>query len=118
MNQNQQAIPAGDERLAGGLAGIVQQLQKNRRQGVNGMPAAPQGSPQEGAQILEAIRNKQQNEQEQNATGAPGALQKERGQEGGRQRDVRQGEAEGGIGQGSQVQRTEEEEQQLRRRMM
>ena len=88
MNPNQQAIPAGDERLAGGLAGIVQQLQKNRRKGVNGIAAAPQGSPQEGASILNAIRDKQQNEQEQDATGAPGALQKERSQEGRRQRDV------------------------------
>jgi hypothetical protein len=118
MNPAPQSQSAPDERLAGGLMNVVQQLQKNRFGGARRLQGAPIGgeSPaSEGAEVLNAIRNSRQNEQEQNATPAPGALQKEGGQERGRQRDVGQGEAEGRPGQSSQVQRTEEEEQQRRR---
>jgi hypothetical protein len=119
MNPAPQAQSAPDARLAGGLMNIVQQLQKNRFGGIRRLQGAPVGgeSPAaEGAEVLNAIRNSRQNEQKQNAAPAPGALQKEGGQESGRQRDVRQGEAQGRPGQGSQVQRTEEEQQRRRMR--
>jgi hypothetical protein len=119
MNPAPQSQSAPDERLAGGLMNVVQQLQKNRFGGARRLQGAPIGgeSPaSEGAEVLNAIRNSRQNEQEQNATPAPGALQKEGGQERGRQRDVGQGEAEGRPGQSSQVQRTEEEQQRRRMR--
>ena len=108
MNPNLPAIPAGDERLAGGLMGLVQQLQRNRRKGLDPSASPMAGSASEGASVLNALRNKKQNEQEQNAAGAPGALQEEGGQERGRQRDVGQGEAQGRFRQGSQVPGTEE----------
>ena len=118
MNPAPQSQSAPDERLAGGLMNVVQQLQKNRfgeARRLQGAPIGGESPASEGAEVLNAIRNSRQNEQEQNATPAPGALQKEGGQERGRQRDVGQGEAEGRPGQSSQVQRTEEEEQQRRR---
>ena len=118
MTPDQQAIPAGDERLAGSLMNVVLELQKNRRRGIDGAPSPRQGSPEEGANVLNAIRNQKQNEQKQNATGAPGALQEERGEEGGRQRNVGQGEEDGGTGQSPQVQGTKEKQQQFRRGMM
>ena len=118
MNLNQQAIPAGDERLAGSLMNVVIQLQKNRRIGVDGMASPGKTSSEEGSDVLNAIRNQKTNEEKQNATGTPGALQKEGGKEGGRQRNVGQREEEGSLGQGTQVQGTEEGQQQFRRRMM
>jgi len=117
MNSKQQAIPAGDERLAGSLMNVVLTLQKNRRRGIDGVPVTNQPSAEEGSKVLSAVRNQKKDEQEQNATGAPGALQKEGSEEGGRQRDVRQGEEESSIRKGPQVQRTEEE-QQYGRKMM
>lgn len=117
MNPSPQAQSAPDERLAGGMMNIVQQLQKNRFGGVRRLQGAPIGgesSASEGAEVLNAIRNSRQNEQAQNAAPAPGALQKEGGQERGRQRDDGQGKAQGRPGQGSQVQGTEEERQQRR----
>ena len=119
MNPAPQSQSAPDERLAGSLMNVVQQLQKNRFGGARRLQGAPIGgesSVSEGAEVLNAIRNSRQNEQEQNATPAPGTLQKEGGQERGRQRDVGQGEAEGRPGQSSQVQRTEEEQQRRRMR--
>ena len=119
MNPAPQAQSAPDANLAGGLMNVVQQLQKNRFGGVRRLQGAPVGgeSPAvEGAEVLNAIRNSRQNEQEQNAARAPGALQKEGGQERGRQRDVGQREAQGRPGQSSQVQRTEEEQQRRRMR--
>lgn len=118
MNLDPQAIPAGDERLAGSLMNVVLKLQKNRRMGMDATPAPQQGSPEEGAEVLGAIRNQKQDEQKQNAAGAPGALPQEGGQEGGRQRNVRQGEEESSVGQGPQVPGTEEGQQQFRRKMM
>lgn len=119
MNPAPQATSAPDAKLAGGMINIVQQLQKNRFGGVRGLQGAPIGgeSPaSQGAEVLNAIRNSRQNGQEQDASGAPGALQKERSEEQGRQRDVGQGEAESGPGQSSQVQGTEEEQQRRRMR--
>ena len=119
MNPAPQAQSAPDARLAGGLMNVVQQLQKNRFGGVRRLQGAPIGgeSPaSEGAEVLNAIRNSRQNEQEQDASRTPGALQKERGQEQGRQRDVGQGKEEGGIRKSPQVQRTEEEQQRRRMR--
>lgn len=119
MNPAPQAQSAPDANLAGGLMNVVQQLQKNRFGGIRRLQGAPVGgeSPaSEGAEVLNAIRNSKQNGQEQNATPAPGTLQKEGSQERGRQRDVGQGEAQGRPGQGSQVQRTEEEQQRRRMR--
>ena len=119
MNPAPQAQSAPDARLAGGMMNIIQQLQKNRFKGSMQPPLSSsrdQTMASEGAEVLNAIRNSQQNEQEQNAAPAPGALQKEGGQERGRQRDDRQGEAEGRPGQSSQVQRTEEEQQRRRMR--
>ena len=118
MNPAPQAHAAPDANLAGGLMNVVQQLQKNRFGGIRRLQGAPVGgeSPaSEGAEVLNAIRNNKQNEQEQNASRTPGTFQEERGQERGRQRDVGQGEAQGRPGQSSQVQRTEEEQ---RRRQM
>jgi hypothetical protein len=92
---------------------LVQKLQKNRfawfaRQ-LQGAPVG--GESQADPQKFEALLNQvSSNGQEQNAAGAPGALQKERGEEGGRQRDVGQREEEGRPRQGPKVQRTEEED--------
>lgn len=99
MNPEPQTQSAPDARLAGGLMNVVQQLQKNRFGGVRELQGAPIGAEQRGAEVLSALsKNKQQNEQEQNAAPAPGALQEERGQERGRQRNVGQGEAQGRFG--------------------
>ena len=119
MNPAPQAQSAPDARLAGGLMNVVQQLQKNRFGGLRRLQGAPIGgeSPAaEGAEVLNAIRNSKQNEQEQNASRTPGAFQKEGSQESGRQRDVGQGETQGRPGQSSQVQRTEEGQQRRRMR--
>ena len=119
MNPAPQAQSAPDANLAGGLMNVVQQLQKNRFGGIRRLQGAPIGgeSPaSEGAEVLNAIRNSKQNDQEQNASRTPGALQKEGSQEQGRQRDVRQGETQSRLGQSPQVQRTEEEQQRRRMR--
>ena len=99
MNPGMQSQPAPDARLAGGLMNVVQQLQKNRFGGIRELQGAPIGAEAKGADVLSALtKNKQQNEQEQNAAPAPGALQEERSQERGRQRNVGQGEAQGRFG--------------------
>jgi len=118
MNPSPQAQSAPDANLAGGMMNLVQQLQKNRFGGARQLQGAPiGGESQADPQKFEALLNQaSSNGQEQNAAPAPGALQKERSQERGRQRDVRQGEEEGRPGQSSQVQRTEEEQQRRRMR--
>lgn len=104
MNPDIKSQPAPDARLAGGLMNVVQQLQKNRFGGVRELQGAPIGGESQGSRVLNALsKNKQQNEQEQNAAPAPGALQEERGEERGRQRNVGQGKAQGRPGQGPQV---------------
>lgn len=117
MNLNQQAIPAGDERLAGSLINVVLTLQKNRQRGIDSPIQNSKGTPQEGAEVLGAIREQKQDEQKENATGTPGVLPQERGQEGGRERNVGQGEEEGSLGQSPQVQGAERK-QQFGRKMM
>jgi len=116
MNPAPQAQAAPDARLAGGLMNIVQQLQKNRLSGERTLQGAPiGGESQAGPEKFEALLNEvAPNEQKQDAARAPGTLQKEGGEEGGRQRDVGQGKEEGGPGKGPQVQRTEEEQQKRR----
>lgn len=119
MNPAPQSQAAPDARLAGGLMNVVQQLQKNRFGGIRRLQGAPVGGEtpaSEGAEVLNAIRNSKQNEQEQNAPRTPGAFQEEGGEESGRQRDVGQGETQGRPGQSSQVQRTEEGQQRRRMR--
>jgi hypothetical protein len=77
MNPAPQSQAAPDARLAGGLMNVVQQLQKNRFGGIRRLQGAPVGGETpaaEGAEVLNAIRNSKQNEQEQDATRAPGAL--------------------------------------------
>jgi hypothetical protein len=108
--------PVFGENIAGRFADVVRQLQKNRESfaGVR-RPTPLAQKVSEGQEVMNALMQKKENEQEQNAAPASGALQKEGGQERGRQRDDRQGEAEGSLGQSSQVQGTEEEEQQRRR---
>lgn len=104
MNPSSKVQPAPDARLAGGLMNVVQQLQKNRFGGIRELQGAPVGGEAQGSRVLSALsKNKQQNEQEQNAASAPGALQNKRSEEQGRQGDVGQGKTPGRPGQGPQV---------------
>lgn len=116
MNPAPQAQAAPDAKLAGGLMNLVQQLQKNRLSGERTLQGAPiGGEAQAEPQKFEALLNEvSPNEQKQDAAPAPGALQKEGSEKGGRQRDVGQGETEGGPGKSPQVQRAEEEQQKRR----
>lgn len=78
MNPNTQSQPAPDARLAGGLMNVVRELQKNRFSGIRELQGAPIGGESAGSEVLNALsKNKQQNEQKQNASPAPGAFQKE-----------------------------------------
>jgi len=118
MNPAPQAQSAPDANLAGGLMNLVQQLQKNRLSGSRQLQGAPvggesQADPQKFEDLLNQVSP---NDQEQNAAPAPGALQKERSEEGGRQRNVGQGEEESSPRQGTKVQGTEEEQQRRRMR--
>jgi hypothetical protein len=117
MNPAPQAQSAPDARLAGGLMNLVQRLQKNRLSGARQLQGAPIGGETSvGPEKFDALLTQlSQNGQEQNAAPAPGALQKERSEEGRRQRNVGQREEESRPGEGSQVQGTEEEERQRRR---
>ena len=104
MDPNIQSHPVPDARLAGGLMNIVRELQKNRFSGVRELQGAPIGAESMGSEVLNALsKNKQQNEQKQNAAPAPGAFQKEGSQEPGRQRNVGQAKTSGRFGQGPQV---------------
>jgi hypothetical protein len=91
--------------IAGRMPEFVRQIQRERMgRNVN---APPQNVA--GVKEFETLLNQTPvNEQEQNAAPAPGALQKERGQERGRQRNVGQRETEGRIRQSPQVQRAKE----------
>ena len=105
MNPAPQAQSAPDARLAGGLMNLVQQLNKNRLSGARQLQGAPiGGESQADPQKFEALLTQlSQNGQEQNAAPAPGALQKERSEEGGRQRNVGQRKEEGRPRQGKRV---------------
>lgn len=99
----EQMQPANDERLAGGLMNVIQQLQKNRFGGVRELQGSPiGGEAKQGAAVLNALKN----DKEQNAAPAPGALQDEERKEQGRQRDDGQGKTQSSFGQGTPVSRT------------
>jgi len=79
--QNETAPPVGyGENIAGRLFDVVRQLQKNRQKTSANAPATPLGQKVSGGQeVMNALYQKKQNEQKQNAAPAPGALQKARG---------------------------------------
>jgi hypothetical protein len=109
--------PQYGENIAGRLFDVARQLQKNRERETGFRRPTPViDKVADGEKVIAALQANKQNEQEQNATSAPGALQEEGGQERGRQRNVGQREEESSFGQGSQVQRTEEEQQRRRMR--
>ena len=88
MNPAPQSQSAPDERLAGGLMNVVQQLQKNRFNAPRKLQGAPIGGETpatEGAEVLNAIRSVRQNGKEQNAARTPRTFQGEGGEEPGRQ---------------------------------
>ena len=96
--------PVFGENIAGRLADVVRQLQKNRESFAGLRRPTPLAQKvSEGQEVMNALMQKKENEQEQNAAPAPGALQKEGGQERGRQRDDRQRKTEGSLGQSAQV---------------
>ena len=104
--------PEYGENIAGRLFEVVRQLNKNREQSAGikkPTPLDPKVS--RGQEVMNALLDNKENEQEQNAAPASGVLQKEGGQEGGRQRDVGQGEAEGRFRESEEVQGAEEESQ-------
>ena len=118
MNPAPQAQSAPDAGLAGSMLNFVQQLQKNRFGGVRQLQGAPiGGETQADPKNFEALLNEAApNEQEKDAAGAPGALQKERGEEQRRERDVRPREEESGLGKSAQIQRAEEEQRRQKMR--
>lgn len=76
MNPSPQAQSAPDARLAGGMINIVQQLQKNRLSGSRQLQGAPiGGESQQGAEVLNALRNNRSDVQKQDATSTPRPLQ-------------------------------------------
>ena len=96
--------PVFGENIAGRLADVVRQLQKNRESFAGLRRPTPLAQKvSEGQEVMNALMQKKENEQEQNATPAPGTLQKEGGQERGRQRGDRQRKTEGSLGQSAQV---------------
>ena len=102
MNSSPQGQRTPDARLAGGMINVVQQLQKNRFSGARQLQGAPiGGESQKGAQVLEALRNKQANGQEQNASRTASSLQGKRREERGRERNVGQRQTQGRPGQGA-----------------
>lgn len=110
--------PEYGENIAGRLFEVVRQLNKNREQSAGikkPTPLDPKVS--RGQEVMNALLDNKENEQEQNAASASGVLQKEGGQERGRQRDVGQGEAEGRFRESEEVQGAEEESQGRGRRM-
>jgi len=97
MNPSPQSQSAPDARLAGGMINIVQQLQRNRDRfsGARKLQGAPiGGEAQEGAEVLNALRNRKADVQEQNASRTPGALQGKGREEQGRERNVGQPKAQ------------------------
>lgn len=82
------------ENIAGRLFEVVRQLQKNRQKTAANAPAVAFGQKVPGGQeVMNALYQQKQNEQKQNASGTPGALQKTRGEEGGRYGNVGQRKA-------------------------
>jgi hypothetical protein len=94
--------PVSDSAIAGRLFDVVRQLQKNRERFAGVQRPTPLAQKVSGgAEVMSALYQAKQNEQKQNAPGTPGALQKEGGQEQGRQRNVGQGKTEGRFKQGA-----------------
>lgn len=91
--------PEYGENLAGRMSDVVRKLQKNREQyaGVR-RPTPIAQKVSQGQEVMNALMEKKANEQEQDASGASGALQKERGKEQRRQRNVGQREEESRFG--------------------
>jgi len=88
MNQPVQQ-PQYGENIAGRLFDVARQLQKNRERETGFRRPTPIiDKVADGEKVIAALQSNKQNEQEQNAAPAPGALQKERGEEGRRQRNV------------------------------
>lgn len=109
MNPSPQAQSAPDARLAGSMINIVQQLQKNRFSGARQLQGAPiGGESQQGAEVLNTIRNNRPDVQEKNASRTSGPFQGKGGEEQGRERNVGQRQAQGRPGKGSQVPGTKE----------
>jgi hypothetical protein len=109
--------PQYGENIAGRLFDVARQLQKNRER-VTGFrrPTPVIDKVADGEKVIAALQANKQDEQKQDAARTPGALQKEGSQEGGRQRNVGQGEEESGSGQSSQVPGTKERQQGQRMR--
>jgi hypothetical protein len=100
MNPSPQAQSAPDARLAGGMINIVQQLQKNRLSGSRQLQGAPiGGESQQGAEVLNALRNNRSDVQKQDATSTPRPLQGKGREEQGRERNVGQRQAQSGSRQ-------------------
>ena len=95
------------------MSGFARDIQRERMGRETLPPGAQQADPQQFQALLNQVSP---NGQEQDAAPVTGALQKERSEEGGWQRNVGQGEEESGFGQGSQVQGTKEEQQGRRMR--
>ncbi len=95
--------------VAQNMPNFVRQIQRER---MGRQQMAPSNeAPADPMQFQALLNQAATNGQEQNAAPTSGALQKEGGQEGGRQRNVGQGKEEGSLGQSSQVQRAKERQQ-------
>lgn len=100
MNPSPQAQSAPDARLAGGMINIVQQLQKNRLSGSRQLQGAPiGGESQQGAEVLNALRNNRSDVQKQDTTSTPRSFQGKGREEQGRDRNVGQRQAQSGSRQ-------------------
>jgi hypothetical protein len=100
--------------VAKNMPNFVRQIQRERMgRSATAASQQPAANPQQFQQLLNKVSP---DDQEQNAAPAPGALQKEGGQERGRQRNVGQGETQGRPGQSSQVPGTEEDQQRRQMR--
>lgn len=97
--------------VAQDMPNFVRQIQRTR---MGRDATTPTQQPANPIQFQNLLNQASPDGQEQNASGTPGALQKEGSQERGRQRNVGQGETESSPGQSSQVQRTKENQQNKR----
>jgi hypothetical protein len=106
LDQRPVTVPGENGQIAGRLMDVVRQLQKNRESAAGILRPFPLAqNVAGGAEVMSALHTAKQNEQKQNAAPAPGALQKERSQEQGWERNVGQGKTPGRPGQGPQVSR-------------
>jgi hypothetical protein len=79
--------PVFGENIAGRLFDVARRLQKNREQFADVQRPTPVVAQNvtRGQEVMNALMQNKENEQAQNAPRTPGALQKERSQERGRQ---------------------------------